>query len=43
MYISKSSDPYKYAVTTSINCIFKFKLAAIDIRYQNIMPLIIGE
>jgi len=42
MYIFKSSDRDKYAVTTSINYIFKFKLAAIDIRYRNDMPLMTG-
>jgi hypothetical protein len=43
IWISESSDTYKYAVTTSINCIFKFKLDAIEIRYRNVMPLITGE
>jgi hypothetical protein len=41
--MSVSSDPYKYVGTTSINCIFKFRLAAIDIKYQNVMPLITVE
>jgi hypothetical protein len=38
-----SSDPYKYAVTTSIDFICKFILAAIDIKYRNVIPSITGE
>jgi hypothetical protein len=43
MYISKSNDPYKYVITTSINCKDKFFCIASDIRYQKVIPFIIGE
>jgi hypothetical protein len=43
MYMSKSSDPYKYAVMTSINCKDKCFFIARDIRYQKVIPFIIGE
>jgi hypothetical protein len=39
MYISKSNDPYKYAVTTSINCNNRCFCIARDIKYQKIIPL----
>ena len=43
MYILESNDPYKYAVTTSINCIDRRFCTASDIKYQNVIPLITGE
>jgi hypothetical protein len=43
MYMSESSDPYKYAVTTSINCKDKYFCVVRDIRYQKVIPFITGE
>ena len=43
MYILESNDPYKYAVTTSINYIDRRFYTASDIKYRNIIPLITGE
>jgi hypothetical protein len=43
MWIFESSDPYIDAVTNIYQLHFRFKLAAIDIRYWNVMPLIFGE
>ena len=43
MYILESNDPYKYAVTTSINCIDRQFCTASDIKYQNVILLITGE
>jgi hypothetical protein len=43
MYISESNDPYKYAVTTSINCKDRWFCIAGDIKYQNVISFITGE
>jgi hypothetical protein len=43
MYISESNDPYKYAVTTSINCKDRCFCIARDIRYQKVISLITRE
>jgi len=43
MYISESNDPYKYAVTTSINYIDRRFCTASDIKYREVTPLITGE
>src|SRR6185369_3693040 len=43
MYISESNDPYKYAVTMSINCIDRQFCTARDIKYRKVIPLITGE
>jgi hypothetical protein len=43
MYMSESSDPYKYVVTTSINCKVRHFCIARDIRYQKVIPFIVGE
>jgi hypothetical protein len=43
MYISESIDPYKYAVTTSINCKDRWFCIARDIKYQKVIPSITGE
>jgi hypothetical protein len=43
MYISESSDPYKYAVTTFINCKDRHFCIASDIRYRKVIPFITGE
>jgi hypothetical protein len=43
MYMSKSSDPYRYAVTTSINCKDICFCIARDIKYQNVVPFFTGE
>jgi hypothetical protein len=43
MYISESNDPYKYAVTTSINCKYRCFWIARDIRYQKVISFITGE
>jgi hypothetical protein len=43
MYMSESSDSYKYAVTTSINCKDRRFCVARDIRYQKVIPFIIVE
>jgi hypothetical protein len=43
MYISESSDPYKYAVITSINCIDRWFCTANEIKYRNVIPLMTGE
>jgi hypothetical protein len=43
IYISESSDPYKYAVTTSINCKDRRFCVARNIRYQKVITFIIGE
>jgi hypothetical protein len=43
IYISESSDTYKYAVITSINCKDRWFCIARDIKYQKIIPFIIGE
>jgi hypothetical protein len=43
MYISKSNDPYKYTVITSINCKDIYFCIGRDIRYQKVIPFIIGE
>jgi hypothetical protein len=43
MYMSESSDPYKYTITTSINykdicfCVVR------DMRYQKVIPFITRE
>ena len=41
--MSESSDPYKYAVTTSINFIDRRFWIASDIKYRNEIPLMTGE
>jgi hypothetical protein len=41
--MSKSSDPYKYAVTISINCKYRCFCIARDIRYQKVIPFITRE
>jgi hypothetical protein len=43
MYISKSSDSYKYAVTTSINCKDRRFWVTRYIRYQKVITFITGE
>jgi hypothetical protein len=43
MYISESNDPYKYAVTTSINCKYRCFWIARDIKYQKAIPFITEE
>ena len=43
MYILESSDPYKYAVTTSINCIDRRFCTAREIKYRNVIPPMTGE
>jgi hypothetical protein len=43
MYISESNDPYKYAVTTSINCKDRYFCITRNIRYQKVIPFIIEE
>jgi hypothetical protein len=43
MYMSKSSDPYKYAVLTSINYKDRCFCIARDIRYRKVIPFITGE
>ena len=43
MYISESNDPYKYAVTTSINYIDRRFYTASDIKYRKVIPLVTGE
>jgi hypothetical protein len=43
MYMSESNDPYKYAVMTSINCKDRYFCISRDIRYQKVIPFIIGE
>ena len=43
MYISESNDPYKYAVTTSINCIGRRFCTVRDTKYRKVIPLITGE
>jgi hypothetical protein len=43
MYMSESNEPYKYAVTTSINCKDRCFCIARDIRYQKVIPFITGE
>jgi hypothetical protein len=42
-YISKFNEPYRYAVTTSINCKDRYFCIARNIRYQNIIPFIIEK
>jgi hypothetical protein len=37
MYILESNDPYKYVVTTPINCIDRRFCTAKDIKYLNVM------
>jgi hypothetical protein len=43
MYISESNNPYKYAVTTSINCKDRCFCIARDIRYHKVIPFITRE
>jgi hypothetical protein len=43
MYMSESSDQYKYAVTTSINCKDRCFYVATYIRYQKVISFITGE
>jgi hypothetical protein len=43
MYILESNDPYKYAVTTSINYIYKRFCTASDIKYRNVILAITEE
>jgi hypothetical protein len=43
MYMSESSDSYKYAVTTSINYKNRRFCVARDIRYRKVITFIIGE
>jgi hypothetical protein len=43
IYMSKSSDPYKYAVTTSINYKDRCFCVTRDIRYRNVIPFITRE
>jgi hypothetical protein len=43
MYISESNDPYKYALTTSINYKDRCFYIARDIRHQKFIPFITGE
>jgi hypothetical protein len=43
MYISKSSDPYKYSVTTSINYKDRWFCIARDIKYQKLISFITVE
>jgi hypothetical protein len=43
MYISESNDPYKYAVTASINCKDRWFYIVRDIKYQKVIPFITGE
>jgi hypothetical protein len=43
MYMFESSDPYKYIVTTSINCKERHFCVARDIRYQKVIPFITEE
>jgi hypothetical protein len=40
MYISESNDPYKYAVTMSINCIDRQFCIVSDIKYHKVILLI---
>jgi hypothetical protein len=43
MYISESNDPYKYAITTSINYKDIYFCIDRDIMYQKVIPFTIGE
>jgi hypothetical protein len=43
MYILESSDPYKYVVTMSINCIDRRFCTAKEIKYRNVILLITRE
>jgi hypothetical protein len=43
MYMSESNDPYKYAITTFINCKDRCFCIARDIRYQKVIPFITEE
>jgi hypothetical protein len=43
MYVLESNDPYKYVITTSINCIDRQFYTASDTKYRNVIPLITGE
>jgi hypothetical protein len=43
MFISESSDLYKYAVTAFINCKDKWFYIARDINHQKVNPFITGE
>jgi hypothetical protein len=43
MYMSEYNDPYKYAVTISINCKDICFCIAWDIRHQKVIPFITGE
>jgi hypothetical protein len=43
MYMFESSNPYKYAVTTSIKCKTRCFCVARDIRYWKVIPFITGE
>jgi hypothetical protein len=43
IYMFGSSDPYKYAVTTSINYKDRYFYVARDIRYRKVIPFITGE
>jgi hypothetical protein len=43
MYMFESNDPYKYAVTTSINCKDRCFCIVRDIRYQKVIPFITKE
>jgi hypothetical protein len=43
MYISLSSDQYKYVVTTSIKCISKLSVTTKLIKNLNVIVSITGE
>jgi hypothetical protein len=43
MYMSKSSDPYQYAVMISINCKDICFCVVRDIRYRKVITFITGE
>jgi hypothetical protein len=43
MYISESSDSYKYAVMISINCKDRCFCIARDIKYRKVITFITGE
>jgi hypothetical protein len=43
MNISESSDSYKYAVMTSINCKDRWFCIARDIKYRKVMLFVTGE
>jgi len=43
MYMSEPSDPKRYIVTMSINCIDRRFYTAREIKYQNVIPPMTGE